>query len=51
MLTTIITTNLRLEDIDVRLDERIASRILELCSIYNLNVDIDIRYKKNAGIK
>lgn len=49
MLTTIITTNLRLEDIDIRLDERIASRILELCSIYNLNVDVDIRYKKNAG--
>lgn len=49
MLTTIITTNLNLEDIDYRLDERIASRILELCSIYNLNVDTDIRYKKNAG--
>lgn len=49
MLTTIITTNLKLEDIDIRLDERIASRILELCSIYNLNVDVDIRYKKNAG--
>ncbi len=51
MLTTIFTTNLNLEDIDVRLDERIASRILELCNIYNLNVDIDIRYKKNAGVK
>ncbi len=51
MLTTIVTTNLKLEDIDIRLDERIASRILELCSIYNLNVDVDIRYKKNAGIR
>lgn len=51
MLTTIITTNLKLEDIDIRLDERIASRILELCSIYNLNVDVDIRYKKNAGTR
>lgn len=49
MLTTIITTNLRLDDIDIRLDERIASRILELCNIYNLNVDVDIRYKKNTG--
>lgn len=49
MLTTIITTNLRLDDIDIRLDERIASRILELCNIYNLDVDVDIRYKKNAG--
>ncbi|MDD2370575.1 MAG: ATP-binding protein [Firmicutes bacterium] len=49
MLTTIITTNLKLEDIDIRLDERIASRILELCDIYNLDVDVDIRYKKNTG--
>ena len=51
MLTTIITTNLKLEDIDMRLDERIASRILELCNIYNLDVDTDIRYKKNTSLK
>lgn len=46
-LLTIITTNLNLEDIDHRLDERIASRILELCNSYVLEVDQDIRYKKN----
>lgn len=46
-LTTIITTNLSLEEIDTRLDERIASRILELCNSYELDVDADIRYKKN----
>lgn len=51
MLTTIITTNLDLEDIDDRLDERIGSRILELCKVYNLDVDMDIRYKKNSANK
>lgn len=47
-LTTLITTNLSLEEIDYKLDERIASRILELCDSYTLNVDMDIRYKKNV---
>ena len=46
MLPTIITTNLNFNDIEMYLDERIASRILELCKIYNLKTDKDIRYKK-----
>ena len=50
-LITIITTNLTLEEIDYKLDERIASRILELCDSYSLNVDVDIRYKKNIRKK
>ena len=50
-LITIITTNLTLEEIDYKLDERIASRILEICDSYSLNVDVDIRYKKNIRKK
>ena len=50
-LSTIITTNLSLEEIESRLDERIASRILELCNSYVLDVDRDIRFKKNIRKK
>lgn len=46
MLPTVITTNLGFNDIEMYLNERIASRILELCKIYNLKTDKDIRYKK-----
>ncbi|AMP20789.1 hypothetical protein AZF37_06010 [endosymbiont 'TC1' of Trimyema compressum] len=46
MLPTVITTNLDFNDIEMYLDERIASRILELCKVYNLKTDKDIRYKK-----
>lgn len=46
MLPTVITTNLNLGDIETCIDDRIASRILELCESYSLTTDRDIRYKK-----
>ena len=46
MLPTVITTNLDFNDIETYLDERIASRILELCKVYTLKTNKDIRYKK-----
>lgn len=48
-LTTIITTNLTLSEIDTLLDQRIASRITDMCLIYFLDVDRDIRSKKRKS--
>ena len=45
-LVTIITTNLTLSEIDTYLDQRIASRITDMCLIHFLPIDRDIRSKK-----
>lgn len=50
-LTTIITTNLNLLEIDTLLDQRIASRITDMCLIHYLAVDRDIRSKKRISSK
>lgn len=50
-LTTIITTNLNPMEIDNFLDQRIASRITDICLIHNLPVDRDIRAKKKKITK
>lgn len=48
-LTTVITTNLTLSEIDTLLDQRIASRITDMCLIYFLDIDRDIRSKKRKS--
>ncbi|MCI0501990.1 MAG: ATP-binding protein [Fusobacteria bacterium] len=50
-LTTIITTNLTLEEIDSLLDQRIASRITDMCLIHSLAIDRDIRSKKRKNTR
>jgi DNA replication protein DnaC len=48
-LPVIITTNLSLGQIDEYLGERTTSRIVEMCRIYRLTVEKDIRHLKNRG--
>lgn len=43
-LSTIITSNLRLEEIDQYLGERTTSRIVQMCKVYRLLVEKDIRH-------
>ncbi len=45
-LPTVITTNLELEVLEEYLGERTTSRLLQLCKIYSLMVECDIRYQK-----
>ncbi len=42
-LSTIITSNLTVDELRTALDERTSSRILQLCQIYRLQSDQDIR--------
>lgn len=44
-LPTVITTNLELEELEEYLGERTVSRILQLCDIYHLLVEKDIRHQ------
>ncbi len=50
-LPTIITTNLSLPELSQHLGERTASRIFQMCRIYRLLVDRNIRYAKIIGTK
>lgn len=50
LLPTIITSNIKLEDLEEHLGERTTSRILEMCRPYRLLVDVDIRMQR-AGVK
>lgn len=43
-LATIITTNLSLEELEEHLGERTTSRIVQLCRVYRLFVEHDIRH-------
>jgi DNA replication protein DnaC len=43
-LPVIITSNLSLEELEVYLGERTTSRIVQMCHIYRLTVDRDIRH-------
>lgn len=45
-LPLIVTTNLELIELEEKLGLRITSRLLQLCQIYRLLVDTDIRYQK-----
>lgn len=46
-LPVIITTNLELETLEDYLGERTVSRIVQLCQVYRLMVEKDIRYVQN----
>jgi DNA replication protein DnaC len=46
-LPVIITTNLKMSELDEYLGERTTSRIVQMCRIYRLTVDRDIRHIKN----
>jgi DNA replication protein DnaC len=46
-LPVIITTNLKMSELDEYLGERTTSRIVQMCRIYRLTVDKDIRHIKN----
>ncbi|KUK32709.1 MAG: IstB-like ATP-binding protein [Thermoanaerobacterales bacterium 50_218] len=46
-LPVVITTNLSLGELDDVLGERTTSRIVQMCRIYRLSVDKDIRHLKN----
>lgn len=48
-LPVIITTNLSLGKLEGFLGERTTSRIVQMCRIYELNVDKDIRHQKNLS--
>lgn len=45
-LPTVITTNLTLEDLEEYLGERTTSRLIQMCRVYRLATDTDIRYVK-----
>ncbi|WP_418790325.1 ATP-binding protein [Phosphitispora sp. TUW77] len=45
-LPTIITTNLDLAELEEHLGERTTSRIIEMCKVYRLSVETDIRIVK-----
>lgn len=44
-LPLVVTTNLELMDLEEKLGLRITSRLLQLCRVYRLLVDTDIRYQ------
>lgn len=46
-LPVVITTNLDLFEIEKHLGKRTTSRIVQMCSVYRLTVDQDIRYQKS----
>lgn len=48
-LPVIITTNLTLGQLEEFLGERTTSRIIQMCRIYRLSVDKDIRHLKNRN--
>jgi len=48
-LPVIITTNLKMSELDEYLGERTTSRIVQMCRIYRLTVDKDIRHIKNQA--
>jgi DNA replication protein DnaC len=48
-LPVIITTNLKMSELDEHLGERTTSRIVQMCRIYRLTVDKDIRHIKNQA--
>ncbi len=51
-LPVIITTNLKMSELDEYLGERTTSRIVQMCRIYRLTVAKDIRHlKKQAKVK
>ena len=50
-LPTIITTNLNLEEIDELLGERTTSRIVQMCKVYRITVEKDIRHIKHLTTK
>lgn len=53
-LPTVITTNLDFNEIETYLGERTCSRLLQMCRIFRLTVQKDIRmqkYEKREGIK
>jgi len=50
-LPVIITTNLDLVEIEKFLGKRTTSRILQMCNVYRLTVQKDIRYQKSLGNK
>lgn len=50
-LPVIITTNLDLMEIEKFLGKRTTSRILQMCSVYRLTVNKDIRYQKSIENK
>lgn len=50
-LPVVITTNLDLFEIEKHLGKRTTSRIVQMCSVYRLTVDQDIRYQKSLESK
>ncbi len=53
-LPTIITTNLSFAEIEQHLGERTCSRLVQMCRLFRLSVDTDIRmqkYLKREGLK
>lgn len=51
-LPTVITTNLSFDEIETHLGERTCSRLLQMCRVYRLSAEIDIRrqrYKKRES--
>jgi len=49
-LPTVITTNLNLDELEEYLGERTTSRIIEMCKVYRLLVETDIRIvQRNEG--
>jgi DNA replication protein DnaC len=50
-LPTVITTNLELDELEDYLGERTTSRIIQLCSVFRLLVEKDIRYLRSKEKK
>lgn len=50
-LPVIITTNLDLSEIEKFLGKRTTSRIVQMCNVYRLTVEVDIRYQKTTEDK
>mgnify|MGYP000847701371 FL=1 len=50
-LPVVITTNLDLSEIEKFLGKRTTSRIVQMCRVYRLTVDQDIRYQKSVENK
>ncbi|HHY29151.1 MAG TPA: ATP-binding protein [Syntrophaceticus sp.] len=50
-LPVVITTNLDLSEIEKFLGKRTTSRIVQMCRVYRLTVDKDIRYQKSVEDK
>ncbi|MHB1126386.1 MAG: ATP-binding protein [Bacillota bacterium] len=48
-LPLVVTTNLELDELEEYLGERTASRLVELCQVYRLMVETDIRYLRGRG--